>query len=243
MARPEVPTLQDGYPVPPPGRKRVSLLRKGSVWTATIKLAKPGQSILIPWHNLEGLRAQARKMGVETRFARDGTTVYVNKPLPSREVTAARVWFVNQYQPQQPESMAEKKPHWANDPNYAFEDWQAEVAANETRLGYDEWLESRIEWDKKESRQFTLSFKERTERTVTLDCIGDDPKKAAIAGYDKWLNMSDEEKAKHSEEEDLSRGGNDIEFTVEGLAGEFTFSDSDLLDGEPFQDPNANDDD
>jgi len=35
--------------------------------------------------------------------------------------------------------------YWDPDPNYPVEDWKAEVAANETRLGYWDWIESKHE--------------------------------------------------------------------------------------------------
>lgn len=30
--------------------------------------------------------------------------------------------------------------HWQDHPDYAFSDWQYEVANNDTRLGYWEWV-------------------------------------------------------------------------------------------------------
>jgi hypothetical protein len=35
--------------------------------------------------------------------------------------------------------------YWEPDTDYPVEDWKAEVAANETRLGYWDWIESKHE--------------------------------------------------------------------------------------------------
>jgi len=35
--------------------------------------------------------------------------------------------------------------HWKDHPDHPHEDWVAEVQANDTRLGYREWVEHRIE--------------------------------------------------------------------------------------------------
>jgi hypothetical protein len=35
--------------------------------------------------------------------------------------------------------------HWGSHPDYPVTDWQAEVANDETRLGYWVWVETRID--------------------------------------------------------------------------------------------------
>ena len=35
--------------------------------------------------------------------------------------------------------------HWRNHPNYSHQDWMAEVANNDTRLGYWQWVASQVE--------------------------------------------------------------------------------------------------
>lgn len=35
---------------------------------------------------------------------------------------------------------------WADDDDHPVSDWKAEVAADETRLGYQDWVEHRLEW-------------------------------------------------------------------------------------------------
>lgn len=35
--------------------------------------------------------------------------------------------------------------HWDSDPRFPVEDWQQEVANDETRLGYWEWAEGKVE--------------------------------------------------------------------------------------------------
>jgi len=35
--------------------------------------------------------------------------------------------------------------HWENDPDFPIEDWQYQVANNDTRLGYTEWIASERE--------------------------------------------------------------------------------------------------
>ena len=37
--------------------------------------------------------------------------------------------------------------HWSENPDYPVEDWQYEVANNETRLGYHEWVENQQEME------------------------------------------------------------------------------------------------
>jgi hypothetical protein len=37
--------------------------------------------------------------------------------------------------------------HWENHPNYPLDDWKAEVANDDTRLGYHEWVMHKIEAD------------------------------------------------------------------------------------------------
>lgn len=234
MKKRDAPALEDGFPMPAPGRKREKPVKKGSRWTEMIKAAKAGQSVRIPWFQMEGLKCQARKMGVDMRHQHDGDIIYENYPLSPQRARAARVWFVNQYQ--QHEIMVESNSHWEDDPEYPGADWQEEVAAGNTRLGYTEWIAHRKEADADEKRQYTLTFKERTERIVTLYCSGDNPKKATEAGYDIWCGMSPEEKSKCSEEADLARSGQDIQFTVANSDGdEFIFFESDLGDGEPYQ--------
>lgn len=39
----------------------------------------------------------------------------------------------------------ETKDHWESDPIHRVEDWQYEVANNDTRLGYHEWVEKKKE--------------------------------------------------------------------------------------------------
>ncbi|MBS7671450.1 hypothetical protein [Croceicoccus gelatinilyticus] len=42
--------------------------------------------------------------------------------------------------------MAEKqKSHWDVDPEYPLDDWKAEVANDDTRLGYHAWVENQRE--------------------------------------------------------------------------------------------------
>lgn len=40
--------------------------------------------------------------------------------------------------------------HWDSDPCFPVEDWQAEVANNETRIGYWAWVENRIDMAEEE---------------------------------------------------------------------------------------------
>ena len=35
--------------------------------------------------------------------------------------------------------------HWDSHPDFPVEDWQYEVANNDTRLGYLDWLQSQLE--------------------------------------------------------------------------------------------------
>lgn len=35
---------------------------------------------------------------------------------------------------------------WADDPEYPVSDWQLEVANDDTRLGYWQWVEAQREW-------------------------------------------------------------------------------------------------
>ncbi|QKY79745.1 hypothetical protein SEA_ENGINEER_171 [Gordonia Phage Engineer] len=37
--------------------------------------------------------------------------------------------------------------HWDVDPNYPLEDWKREVEADETRLGYHDWIEQQQEME------------------------------------------------------------------------------------------------
>jgi len=38
-----------------------------------------------------------------------------------------------------------RRDHWENDPHYPVDDWKAEVANDDTRLGYLDWVEARSE--------------------------------------------------------------------------------------------------
>jgi hypothetical protein len=40
----------------------------------------------------------------------------------------------------------ESSSHWEVHPDHPVEDWKDEVANDDTRLGYQEWVENRLEW-------------------------------------------------------------------------------------------------
>jgi len=52
--------------------------------------------------------------------------------------------------------------HWGNHPDFPVEDWQYEVANNDTRLGYQDWLESRLELESEDKTNpvFVLSLEQ-----------------------------------------------------------------------------------
>lgn len=49
-----------------------------------------------------------------------------------------------------PDQICAKYGSWGSHPNHPVEDWQSEVADDETRLGYWDWLEQMITIDEEE---------------------------------------------------------------------------------------------
>lgn len=43
-----------------------------------------------------------------------------------------------------------KESHWAEHPTYPLEDWRYEVANDDTRQGYRDWLYNRLEQEEDE---------------------------------------------------------------------------------------------
>ncbi len=92
------PKLEDGFPLPPPTsrKERKALPRKPSPWAALVAEAKHGQSVRMPWCQLNTLKVYTKAAGVDVRFARDGD-ITIDEGRPWEHVTTAvRVWFVKE---------------------------------------------------------------------------------------------------------------------------------------------------
>ena len=73
------------------------------------------------------------------------------------------------------------RDHWNDIPGYPVSDWQAEVASNDTRLGYGDWAENQYDMGVGPRLETIDNFMEEFDRvhkhqhTNTMGNICDDP--------------------------------------------------------------------
>jgi hypothetical protein len=98
--------------------------------------------------------------GIDTHQCSDGTTFHVVRLGEDYSTNAGVELFIDNNW-QRWDAIVDKVTeyrqtlsdgsHWDDDPDYPPEDWQAEVANDDTRLGYAAWVASQREWDQAQS--------------------------------------------------------------------------------------------